>query len=50
MDAPLPRVATENLPNYLSWRRTLEALPKTAGVDRWIMAAVGLGPHQQNLQ
>ena len=43
-------VATENLPNYLSWRRTLEALPKTASVDRWIMAAVGLGPYQQNLQ
>ena len=40
-------VATENLPNYLSWRRTIEALSKASTQDAWIMAAAGLGPYQQ---
>jgi len=40
-------VATKNLPNYLGWRRTLEALAQEANPKRWILAAVGLGPYQQ---
>jgi transposase-like protein len=40
-------VATDNLPNYLSWRRTLEAFSKVATPDAWIRAAAGLGPYQQ---
>jgi transposase-like protein len=40
-------VATKNLPNYLSWRRTIEALGDTAATKDWIMAAAGLGPYQQ---
>ncbi len=40
-------VATENLPSYLSWRRTLEALTTQASQDAWIMGAAGLGPYQQ---
>ncbi len=40
-------VATDNLPNYLSWRRTMEALANKATPDAWIMAAAGLGPYQQ---
>jgi transposase-like protein len=43
-------VATSNLENYLSWRRTIEALPKTPAPDAWIMAAAGLGPYQQSLR
>ena len=40
-------VATKNLPNYLGWRRSLEALAQEATPKRWILAAVGLGPYQQ---
>ncbi len=40
-------VATNNLPNYLSWRRTIEALARTATPEAWIMGAAGLGPYQQ---
>ncbi len=40
-------VATDNLPNYLSWRRTIEALSNASTPDAWIMGAAGLGPYQQ---
>jgi hypothetical protein len=40
-------VATDNLPNYLSWRRTIEAFPSTTSPNAWIRAAAGLEPHQQ---
>jgi transposase-like protein len=43
-------VATSNLENYLSWRRTIEALRKSNTPDAWIMAAAGLGPYQQSSQ
>lgn len=41
-------VATNNLPNYLSWRRTIEALANASSPDAWIMGAAGLGPYQQS--
>jgi hypothetical protein len=41
-------VATDNLPNYLSWRRTIEAMANPAAPEPWIMAAAGLGPYQQS--
>ena len=41
-------VATKNLPSYLSWRRTIEALSRDSVPDAWIMGAAGLGPYQQN--
>jgi transposase-like protein len=40
-------VATRNLPNYLSWRRTSEALGDAATPEAWIRGAAGLGPYQQ---
>ena len=40
-------VATANLPNYLSWRRTIEALGNGSTQEAWIMGAAGLGPCQQ---
>ena len=40
-------VATKNLPSYLSWRRTIEALGATSNHTTWIMGAAGLGPYQQ---
>jgi transposase-like protein len=40
-------VATKNLPNYLGWRRTLEALGQNATSAAMILAAIGLGPYQQ---
>ena len=43
-------VATANLPNYLGWRRAIEALPTAPDPDRWILAAVGLGPYQHAMQ
>ena len=43
-------VATANLPNYLSWRRTIEALGHGSSQEAWIMGAAGLGPYQQGLQ
>ena len=40
-------VATKNLPNYLGWRRTLEALGQCVTPDALILGAIGLGPYQQ---
>ena len=40
-------VATKNLPNYLGWRRTLEALGRDASSAAMILGAIGLGPYQQ---
>jgi len=40
-------VATKNLPNYLAWRRTLEALGEQVKPADWILGAAGLGPYQQ---
>lgn len=40
-------VATKNLPNYLSWRRTIEALGAAPTPEAWIKGAAGLGPYQQ---
>jgi len=39
-------VATKNLPNYLSWRRTIEVLGAASTPAAWIRAAAGLGPYQ----
>jgi transposase-like protein len=41
-------VATKNLPNYLSWRRTIEAFSTASTPELWIMGATGLGPYQQS--
>jgi transposase-like protein len=40
-------VATKNLPNYLGWRRTLEAIGPDATSAAMILGAIGLGPYQQ---
>ena len=40
-------VATDNLPSYLSWRRTIEAFSTASLPEAWIMGAAGLGPYQQ---
>ena len=40
-------VATKNLPNYLGWRRTLEALGEKAIPEHLILGAIGRGPYQQ---
>jgi hypothetical protein len=40
-------VATKNLPNYLGWRRTLEALGSNATSAKIILGAIGMGPYQQ---
>ena len=40
-------VATKNLPNYLGWRRAIEAWGLHANSENWIRSAVGLGPYQQ---
>ena len=40
-------VATKNLPNYLGWRRTLEALGQHTTPETLILGAIGLGPYQQ---
>ena len=40
-------VATKNLPNYLGWRRTLEALGPLITPHAVILGAIGLGPYQQ---
>lgn len=39
-------VATKNLPNYLGWRRALEAWGPKASPDKCILGAIGLGPYQ----
>ena len=40
-------VATKNLPNYLGWRRALEALGDNATPAAMILGAIGMGPYQQ---
>jgi transposase-like protein len=40
-------VATKNLPNYLGWRRTLEAMGQQITPQAMILGAIGLGPYQQ---
>lgn len=40
-------VATKNLPNYLGWRRTLEAMDQAASSTAMILGAIGLWPYQQ---
>ena len=40
-------VATKNLPSYLSWRRTIEALGAASNPEAWIMGATGMGPYLQ---
>jgi transposase-like protein len=40
-------VATKNLPNYLGWRRALEALGQHITPQAMILGAIGLGPYQQ---
>jgi hypothetical protein len=40
------RVATKNLPNYLGWRRALEALGQRAPAAAIILGAMGMGPYQ----
>ena len=39
-------VATKNLPNYLGWRRALEAWGDQLAPQTWIKGAVGDGPYQ----
>jgi len=43
-------VATKNLPNYLGWRRTLEALGQNVTSAAMILGAIGMGPYQQTTQ
>jgi len=40
-------VATKNLPNYLGWRRALEAWGDQTTPQNWIKSAIGSGPYQQ---
>ena len=40
-------VATKNLPNYLGWRRALEAWGDKLEPPSWIKGAIGNGPYQQ---
>jgi hypothetical protein len=40
-------VATKNLPNYLGWRRALEAWDRQLTPQNWIKSAIGIGPYQQ---
>ena len=40
-------VATKNLPNYLGWRRALEAWGDKLKPPSWIKGAIGNGPYQQ---
>ena len=40
-------VATKNLPNYLGWRRALEAWGQQVVPPKWILGAIGNGPYQQ---
>jgi hypothetical protein len=39
--------ATKNLPNYLGWRRALEARGDKLEPPNWIKGAIGNGPYQQ---
>ncbi len=40
-------VAAKNLPNYLGWRRALEAWGDQATPQNSILGAIGMGPYQQ---
>jgi transposase-like protein len=40
-------VATKNLPNYLGWRRALEAWGEAVNPKDWLLGAMGRGPYQQ---
>jgi len=40
-------VATRNLPNYLGWRRAIEAWGDKASPQTWLLGALGNGPYQQ---
>src|SRR3984957_7171653 len=40
-------LATKNLPNYLGWRRALEAWGDQLAPPNWIKGAIGNGPYQQ---
>jgi transposase-like protein len=40
-------VATKNLPNYLGWRRALEAWGEAVNPKDWLLGALGQGPYQQ---
>jgi transposase-like protein len=40
-------VATKNLPNYLGWRRAIEAWGYQATPENWILGTIGEGPYQQ---
>jgi hypothetical protein len=40
-------VATKNLPNYLAWRRAIEAWGQQLDSPKWIKDAIGNGPYQQ---
>ncbi len=44
---PFHGVATKNLPHYLGWRRTLEALGHADQPGQWLSRAIGLGTYQQ---
>ena len=41
-------VATKNLPNYLGWRRALEAWGDQANPQNWILGAIGNGLSTDN--
>ena len=43
-------VATKNLPSYLSWRRTIEALSTDSVPDACIMGAAELGPTEFDIR
>jgi transposase-like protein len=45
---PFHGVATKNLPNYLGWRRILEALGQKIMPEDFIRGAIGFGPYQQS--
>lgn len=47
---PFHGVATKNLPDHPSWRRTIEALTVSSNPASWIMGAADLGPYQQAAQ
>jgi hypothetical protein len=40
-------VAKRNLPNYLGWRRALEASAEPIDPQGWMLAALGQGAHQK---
>ena len=43
-------VATKNLPNYLGWLVTIEALGHNTSAADFVIGAMGLGPYQQRTQ